>query len=74
MSCVSHKLDTIVNHVHVVDSWRRNGEEQFPDVKEKDETWREMNGDTPREKASISLVKGLTHSGSGVLLAYCLLQ
>ena len=49
------------------DSERENGVQEFSNVNEEDETWNEMKHVSSRGKESISLVKRLTHSGSGVL-------
>ena len=49
------------------DSERENGVQEFSNVNEEDETWNDMKHDSSRGKESISLVKRLTHSGSGVL-------
>lgn len=59
-------LHTVVDHI-LDDAERRSELEQFSDVMKKDETWREVNHAVPHGKANKSLVKGLAHSGSGVL-------
>ena len=56
-------LDTVVNHVE--DSMRRNGAQESPDTKTKDETLGEMSH-VPHGEENISVVKVPTHSGSGV--------
>ena len=59
-----HTLDTVVNHVE--DPERKNGAQESPDMKTKDETLGEMSH-VSHEEEDISVVKGPTHSGSGVL-------
>ena len=44
-----------------------NGVQEFPNVKVEVETQKEMKHDSSHEKENISLVKELTHSGSGGL-------
>ena len=60
MLCI---LDTVVYHVE--DSKRKNGAQESPDTKTKDETLGEMSH-VPHGEENISVVKGPTHSGSGV--------
>ena len=60
-------IDTVVNHID--DSGRRNGVRTFPDVKENDETQKEINHDASHGEENKSLVKGVTHSEPGVLVA-----
>lgn len=69
---VSYLVDTVVNHVD--DSGRRNGVRKFVDVKEKDKTQREINCDASHGEENKSLVKRVTQSESGVLLANVLSQ
>ena len=58
-----HILDTVVNHVE--DSERKNGAQESPDTKSKDDTLGEMSH-IPHGEENISVVKGPTHTGSGV--------
>ena len=60
-------IDTVVNHVD--DSGRRSGVRKVPDVKENDETQKEINHDASHGEENKSLVKGVTCSEPGVLLA-----
>ena len=60
-------IDTVVNHVD--DSGRRSGVRKFPDVKENDETQKEISHDASHDEENKSLVKGVTRSEPGVLLA-----
>lgn len=48
----------------MADSERKNGVQEFLDMKENVGTLIEMNYDASHGKANVSLVKGLTHSGS----------
>ena len=58
-----HVLDTVAYHVE--DSKRKNGAQQSPHTKTKDETLGEMSH-VPHGEENISVVKGPTHTGSGV--------
>jgi len=60
MSCIL-KQGTAINYVDVSEA--KNEVQAFQDMKKKDETLGKMNH-------GASLVKGLTHSGSGVLRAF----
>ena len=57
-----HVLDTAVNHVE--DSERKNGAQESPDMKTKDEALGEMSH-VPHGEENVSEVKGPTHTGSG---------
>lgn len=48
---------------------RKNGVQGLPDTKEMHGTQKEMGHDAPHGKANMSLMKGLTHSESGMILA-----
>jgi len=65
MSCIL-KQGTVINY----DSEAKNEVRAFQDMKKKDETLGEMNRGASHRKEDKLLVKGLTHSGSGVLLVF----
>ena len=58
----------------MADSERKNGVGEIPDMKENNGVVKEPSHDPPLGKANMSVVKGLTHSGSGVLLVNSLSQ
>ena len=55
---------TLTLHNYIDDPERMNGVQEFPNVRE---TLKGMKQDLSHGKANISLVKGLSFSGSGVL-------
>ena len=64
MSCTL-KHGTVI--IYVDDSETKNEVQTFQDMKKKDETLGEMNHGASHRQENKLLVKGLTHSGSGVL-------